>query len=430
MNGESRRRNCVVLALSILLLPLASCGRTSTLDRGEAQQSVQTEPQGAVPATPQDARDGETLDVVGAQKSTWGARDLTAHRVVFADRSSQGYLLLLPAPPDGSPPRAPTRAALRSWVDEAFADHSDLDEIRLLRRLIETDAEAPSAIAPLSTLKIDPNDPASMRRQAKVSDLIGLHVAILETSDVASASILQDPILSRHLSAEDRMSLPRRSYALLLRADYRSREAFRGLRLLQTLVRIASRKLNALILDPDTLEVRDQESFSRARLRSATAAVASQVTVVPFRDGESEAKSVRLTTRGMRRFGTVDLELTGLPLEPAVLQRATDLLYGLALVLVKTAEVDRKGFALEVSDVVTVHWRDIEQAYEGSARELPRCVACPETVEVHLVERPRLPSDPQDHVVAQMVAPRTTSDTASYNHGAWTKRALARMFGG
>ena len=108
-------------------------------------------------------------------------------------------------------------------------------------------------------------------------------------------------------------------------------------------------------------------SFSEARLRSATASVASQVTVVPFQEGDGETRSVRMTTRGMRRFGAVDLELTGLPLDPYVLQRATDLLYGIAFVLVKTAEVDTKGFALQVEDVLTVHWRDIQQAYEGTA---------------------------------------------------------------
>ena len=33
-------------------------------------------------------------------------------------------------------------------------------------------------------------------------------------------------------------------------------------------------------------------------------------------------------------------------------------------------------------------------------------------------------------VVAQVVAPRTTSDPVSYDHPAWVQRALARMFGG
>ena len=40
-------------------------------------------------------------------------------------------------------------------------------------------------------------------------------------------------------------------------------------------------------------------------------------------------------TRGMRRFGSVDLELDGLPADPIVLQRATHLLYALAFVMVK-----------------------------------------------------------------------------------------------
>jgi hypothetical protein len=337
---------------------------------------------------------------------------------------------LLPPQAKTSPPTVPTRASLRGWVDETFAGRDDVDEVRLLRTLIDTDAEAPSAIVPLSAQQVDPSDAAAMRRRVKVSDLIGLHTALLETDKVASTSVLQDPILSRALSEEDRASLSSRRYSVLLRADYRAREAFRGLRLLQTLVRIAAEKLDALILDPDTLEVRDVTSFSEARLRSATASVASQVTVVPFQDGDGETRSVRMTTRGMLRFGAVDLELTGLPLDPYVLQRATDLLYGIAFVLVKTAEVDMKGFALEVDDILTVHWRDIQQAYEGTPRELRRCDGCPENLELHLVERPRLSSDPQDHVVAQVVAPRMTSDPASYDHPAWVQRALARMFGG
>ncbi len=414
----------LVIAASLSM----SCGR-SPLQADRTATSKTTTGGDQPPGARSDESATQESPPAAKTRSTWGARDATQHRVVFADRSSQGYLLLLPDRPDGGVPTAPSRATLGTWVDETFAGHSGVDEVSLLRKLIETDAEAPAAIAPLSTLQVDPSDAAAMRRQVKVLDLIGLHTAILETEKVAPASVLQDPILSRALSEEDRASLPARRYAVLLRADYRSREAFRGLRLLQTLVRIASRRLDALILDPDTLEVRDERSFSQARLRSATASVASQVTVVPFQEGAGGTRSVRMTTRGMRRFGAVDLELTGLPLDPYVLQQATDLLYGLAFVLVKTAEVDRKGFALEVEDLLTVHWRDIQQAYEDTPRDLRRCDGCPETLELHLVERPPLPSDPQDHVVAQIVAPRSTSDPASYDHKAWVRRALTRMFG-
>ena len=429
MTPRAHLRSHILPALVLAASVSMGCGR-SQMRPDPTRSGAATRDEGSAPATPPVTSPAKDSESKPRQASTWGARDATQHRVVFADRSSQGYLLLLPPQTEPGPPSVPSRATLQGWVDETFAENANLDEVRLLRTLIGTDAEAPSAIAPLSAQQVDPSDAAAMRRRVKVSDLIGLHTALLETDKVASTSVLQDPILSRALSEEDRASLSARRYAVLLRADYRAREAFRGLRLLQTLVRIASQKLNALILDPDTLEVRDVVSFSEARLRSATASVASQVTVVPFQEGDGETRSVRMTTRGMRRFGAVDLELTGLPLDPYVLQHATDLLYGIALVLVKTAEVDTKGFALQVEDVLTVHWRDIQQAYEGTPRELHRCDGCPENLELHLVERPRLSSDPQDHVVAQVVAPRTTSDPVSYDHPAWVQRALVRMFGG
>ena len=276
---------------------------------------------------------------------------------------------------------------------------------------------------------LDAEDAVAMRRQAKRQDIIGLHVDLLEVSRVADAATLADPVLSRHLPAQARADVLRRPTAVLLRADYRSREAFRGLRLLQTLVRIYARATGSLILDPDTLETYDEASFSEARMRSAEANLTRQVTVVPFPERGDAGLRVRLTTRGMRRFGCVDLELTDLPADPALLQQATDFIYAVAYGLIQTSEVDVTGVSLELEDIVTAHWRDAASAYRGSSRELPRCGDCPETVHLHLVERPPRPTDPADHVVAQIVAPRVASDPGSYDHAAWVRDALARMFG-
>lgn len=213
----------------------------------------------------------------------------------------------------------------------------------------------------------------------------------------------------------------------MLRAHYRNRYGIRGLRLLQTLVRIVANERDALIHDPDTGETMGPEAFTRRRLKSTLGNVADQVVVVPFPDPRHEG-TVRLTTRGMRRFGSVDLELDGLPRDPAALEAATSLLLGVAYRMARMGEYDREGYAVEVDETIELTHADIAQAYAGQDAP-PPCPDCPGQVTLHLVERPTEPHDPVDHVVARIVAPRSTSDAPGYDHPAWVREALAALLG-
>jgi hypothetical protein len=373
------------------------------------------------------ARGGEAAEAQDAD----AAAEL-AHRVVFADRTSQSYVLLLPATSDGGakPADAPTREALVALVEREFAENLIDEEVRLLVELIRKE---PSATPQPVQLSFDPEDPDSMdiamRTATARSDLLGLHVEIGATDDFVPSFAFEDPVLVRALTPELRTSLAARRTALLLRADYRSQHAFRGLRLLQTLTRVVAHERGALIHDPDTLETIDVDGFTRRRLQSTLANVADQIVIVPFPDPRHGDGFVRLTTRGMRRFGSVDIELDGLPLDPAVLQRATDLLIGVALVLAREAEVDASGLAIELDDVLSIHYADAVQGYAGREGRPPRCADCPEEALIHLVERPAEPQDPRDHVVARVVAPRTTSDAPGYDHRAWVAKAIVDIFG-
>lgn len=138
---------------------------------------------------------------------------------------------------------------------------------------------------------------------------------------------------------------------------------------------------------------------------------------------------VRLSTRGMRRFGAVDLELDGLPADPQTLQRASDFLVGLAFVMIRDGEVDRSGFAVEVDDVIKVNRADAQQAYSGTDYQVPRCKTCPQSTVVHLIERSREDIDTSEHVVARVVAPRATSDAPAYDHQKWVRDMLDEVFG-
>lgn len=385
-----------------------------------------------------------------------------AHVIPFADRTSMGYLLLLPA---GDKPKPPTREFLQGLVEQAFPERRNEGEIDLLLTMIASEPhstdyggtlEAPDIAAVEAELagKQDEagdadeageaNDPdeggaaevpeevaAKLERQ-RTFDLIGLHIELIHLGLGEKATIsseaLRDPVLTRTLSPEQRASIPGRSWMLLLRADYRNQNAVRGLRLHQTLVRIVAEHYGALIHDPDTLETMDVEAFTEHRLRAAAGNVADQIAIVPFPDPEREDQ-LRLSTRGMRRFGAVDLELAGLPQDPVVLQRASDLLAGLALALVKEGEVDETGFAVEVPDEIEVDVELIRQSYSARDYEPPRCEDCPGVTTVHLVERPAEDQDPEDHVVARVVAPRPRSDAEDYDHPKWVREALAELFG-
>jgi hypothetical protein len=376
-----------------------------------------------------------------------------AHVIPFADRTSMGYLLLLP--PGSKQPKPPTREQLQVLVEQAFPDRRRDGEIDLLLKLIATEPHAtdlgsPGELLPptLDEPKSEPqgddaNKPvlpvspeeiealAAKRERERIFDLIGLHIEVVHMGIGDAATIpsaaFDDPILTRGLTDEQRKTALGRSWALLLRADYRNQHAVRGLRLHQTLVRVVAAHYDALIHDPDTLETMNVDSFSERRLRAAAGNIADQIAIVPFHDRNNDSL-LRLTTRGMRRFGSVDIELDGLPREEKVLQQASDLIAGLALALVKEAEVEASGFAVEVPSVIEVDHELIRQSYSARDYKLPLCEDCPGVVDVHLVERLPEDHDPEGHVVARIVAPRELSDEPDYDHPQWVRTALARLF--
>jgi hypothetical protein len=296
------------------------------------------------PSQPTDeAKPPTTSDPPAAATDEAAEADESAHHVVFSDRTSQTYLLLLP----GSP-AAPTREALAELVKKKLASAEDEPEVELLLDLVATEPR------PLQT---DPELGVAERNEIRHADLLGLHVALLPIAPpgedpLVSPATLQDPIATRELSEADRASLPARRHVLVLRAHYRNRYGLRGLRLLQTLVRIVATDRKALIHDPDTGETMDVTTFTRRRLQSTLGNVADQVVVVPFPDPRHGKGFVRMSTRGMRRFGSVDLELDGLPRDAAVLEAASQLLQGLAYRMARAGEYDQEGYAVEADEEI------------------------------------------------------------------------------
>ena len=350
-------------------------------------------------------------DLASAKKD-----DDSAHVVVFSDRATQAYLLLVPQ----AQSTAPTRAQLADLVKRKLGEGPEVAD---LVELVEREPVPPGG-----------GDIASPEERDRVRrlDLLGLHVETLPiTGDdaVIPPEQLAADVLVRALTPRERASLPERTHAIMLRAQYRNRDAVRGLRLLQTLVRLVALERGALIYDPDTQETVGVEAFTDRRLRAGLGNIADQVAVVPFTDERHGEGSVRLATRGMRRFGSPDLELDGLPADPAVLQRATLLLHGLAYQMVRTGEYDPSGYAIQLDDEVDVGLDDVRKAYSSREASVPACEDCPQHVSVHLVERPAEPHDPAGQVVARLVAPREHSDAAGYDQRAWAKRALESIFG-
>jgi hypothetical protein len=432
-----------LLTLASLGLGLA-CSPDKPTPTKAKLDAAPTKPAATPDATPPNGTSGTEADTGDSALS-----GEAAHVIPFADRTSMGYLLLLE--PGTKQPKAPTREQLQTLVRQAFPERRRDGDVDLLLELIATEPHATDYVGELDAPEFDgerlpeaeagklaPIDPAALeqasakRERERSFDLIGLHIEVvhLGIGDAAAipSSAFEDPILTRGLSEAERETLLGRSWALLLRADYRNKHAVRGLRLHQTLVRVAAEHYGALVHDPDTLETMNVASFSERRLRAAAGNVADQIAIVPFVDPHDDAR-LRLSTRGMRRFGAVDIELDGLPRDPVLLQQASDLIAGLALALVKDGEVDTTGFAVEVPQVIVVDGELITQSYATRAEQPKLCADCPGQVEVHLVERAPEDHDPEDHVVARIVAPRELSDAADYDHLQWVRATLARLFG-
>lgn len=397
------------MALGLLAWVLMACP-TKRDDGGSAQ-------------TPQIQGTEPAVDEVQAptDPDEASAKEESAHHVVFADRTSQAYLLLLTS----VPPVPPTREVLAEQVTKALAGAEDEPEAKLLLDLVATEPRPPQS---------DPSLGVGEREAIRHADLLGLHIDLLPVAPAGEEPLipleaLRDPISTRALTDAERASLPSRRHALVLRAHYRNRFGIRGLRLLQTLVRIVATHYGALVHDPDTGETMGVGAFTDRRLQSTVGNVADQVVVVPFPDTRHGEGYVRLTTRGMRRFGSVDLELDGLPRNVEALEAATNLLYGLAFTMARAGEYDQEGYAVEVDDVIELSYREMSQAHAGRAERVPHCDGCPERVRLHLVERPAEPHDPIEHVVARVVAPRAQSDAADYDHPAWVRKALADLLG-
>ncbi len=376
------------------------------------KQPAQDETQTAGKAKP----DSEVASPSGDAPSTEPEQHGDPHVIVFADRTAQAYLLLLP--PEQA--AAPTREQLQTLVKAKLATASDEPELALLLQLIETEPNH------------DPTAAQTDGSPRATRDLLGLDIDVLDVTGPKGAigqASLDDPVLTRALTAEQRASLPGRTQALMLRAEYRNQFAVRGLRLLQTLTRVVANDRGALVHDPDTGETVGVETFTQRRLKSSLSNVAEQIAVVPFLD-KMNPDGVRLTTRGMRRFGSPDLELDGLPRDPRLLQRATDLLNGLAVNMVQLGEFDTTGYAVELAQIVDVDIDDVRRAYGKNADHVPDCgEACPGEAEVHLVERPAEAHDPTEHLVVRVIAPREMSDSVDYDHAKWVRGILTDVFG-
>lgn len=337
-----------------------------------------------------------------------------AESVTFADRTSLAYALLVPS----DRAALPTREELVALVRRELGKDAEEPEVEVLVQYIGMDP-----------LAAGPND-ARLGGSAAPHDLLGMHIEALDAKGakaVVTPAVLADPVLVRELSPAELASLPGRTNVILLRGDYRNERAIRGLRLLQTLVRLLAADRGALIHDPDTGETLGVEAFTKRRLQAGLGNIADQVAIVPFPDSKHGEPWLRLSTRGMRRFGSPDIELDGLPRDGKVLQNATFLLHGLAYQMVRLAELDPSGYPLELTDDIEVGHADITRAYSRQQGLVPRCDACVGRVTIALRKREPEPHDPQGHVVVRVIAPRTDPDGG--DQSAWALRAIAKVLG-
>ena len=428
----------------ILLTEWSACRRNTNHQRNQTE-TIATQPA-------ESANPGKSTNPSKTAKAS-GDTEL-AHKVIYADRTSHGYLLLLKRDPS---PEAITRPALKKLVEDRLRHKlspGDLDSLLQLitiephttdlahekLKAIEDATTLESATSGLDALpqNTDPIDELAKKLVSRQTPdqvrphLLGLHIDRLTLGNADDAlihqEILRDPILTRDLSPSNRDSLDARQWIVLLRADYRIADHFLGLRLLQELVSLVATEHQAIIHDPDTLETMEISAFSQKKLAANRLNIADQVAVIPFPDLSGDQDSIRLTTRGMRRFGSVDLELSGLPKNSIMLQRATDFIYGVAKVLSQEADIDPTGLALEVQSILEVAPSDIQEAY-GPTRQQPSCPNCKQTVQVHLVERKPVDTDAIEYTVARIVAPRKTSDQSNYDHLAWIETTFFGLFG-
>ncbi|MFY0536596.1 hypothetical protein [Nannocystis pusilla] len=223
-----------------------------------------------------------------------------------------------------------------------FAESVDDPEVALLLDLVATPPRAdmsalhgPNQAVPKASDE-QPLDPEAAARIWATTDLLGLEIDALPAAAV-EPKLLADPELTRALEPEEQASLPERTQLVMVRALYRNQNGVRGLRLLQALVRAVAADTGALVHDPDTLETFGPAAFAARRLQASLGNVADQVAVVPFIDPR-QPEAVRLTTRGMRRFGSVDLELDGLSRDLPALQQATYFLHGMGLVMARLGD--------------------------------------------------------------------------------------------
>ena len=431
----------------VVLLACGSGGAPKTRDAGE----VGREAKPVTTTVRPDAGDPSVTNPQDHARPDADAADVaeSRHAVVFADRIRHVYVLLVneaglrrvsstrgpsrsevaesPASPaaDGLPMAlaAPTRADLQGLVRAAFPGRHDEEEVRALLTFIGRDPSRGEA----GRLSGDETQRRAVLGR-EMSDLLGISIDLVSRLDVIDRGMLADPLLTRGVSPADRATLETRKWALVIRGEYRPRFIVRGLRLLQTIALLYAQRTDALIFDADTAETWAPAGFAQRRLRAHRINMAEQISVVPFTDPSHPAGAVRLTTRGMRRFGAPDLELDGLDGDPVVLQHATRLLTGLAFVTMQYAELDEDGYASQAPDVVELQRDHIVAAFGDDGRALPVCAACPGDLELHLVEREAQAHDPPEHVVARVVAPRPVSDSADYAHPTWVRAALARFF--
>lgn len=415
-------------AIALILSPLAlGCESTPSAATApaKAERAAEPEDQGHSQMPPTQAQTMEVDAAADALERT--------HRVVFGDRTSHAYLLLIET---GRIDAAPTSTQLDKLITTAFPKRAESGELALLRKLIVTETDE----ARLDPARLDFDDPDALADALalprgpddKRGDLLGLHVQLLDRDKnpgLLPADALADPIATRDLSETERASISGRTQVLLLRADYRNQFDVRGLRLLQALVRLVALEHDALIFDPDTLETRGEASFTERRLTANLANVVDQVAIIPFSDPDHEGQ-VRLVTRGMRRFGLPDLELSGLPRKPEQLQRGSDLIAGLARGLIREAEVDESGIAIEAPEVIEVTRADVDAAYANRGERLPpRCEDCPGRTSVHLVRRPARDTDTEEHLTVSVQAPRAEAEAPGHNHSLWVARGLNALFG-